>query len=97
MRYFVQTPNRHFPIEPHFFFPGFQFLPRRIQIGLVRRFALGYHEALPDTAEATAAVEEIRLLSAREVRRLFPEGRIHRERVIGMTKSFVVHGGWGGD
>ena len=63
-RYFVQTPNRYFPIEPHFLFPGFQFLPLAVQVGLVRRFALGYHEALPDRDEALEAVREIRLLDA---------------------------------
>ena len=40
-RYFVQTPNRYFPIEPHFLFPGFQFLPVAARAALLRRFDLG--------------------------------------------------------
>ncbi len=87
---FVQTPNRFFPIEPHFLFPGFQFLPVRARIALVRRFPLGYHDALPDPEDARRAVEEIRLLTASELRQLFPGARIHRERALGLTKSFVV-------
>jgi hypothetical protein len=41
-RYFVQTPNRYFPIEPHFLFPGFQFLPEAVKVFLLMRFRLGW-------------------------------------------------------
>jgi hypothetical protein len=95
-RFFVQTPNRHFPLEPHFLVPGFQFLPVAARVALVRRFALGYHDAIPDRLAARRAVEEIRLLSRRELERLFPGARIYRERVLGLTKSFVAYGGWSG-
>jgi hypothetical protein len=94
VRYFVQTPNRYFPIEPHFLVPGFQFLPLSARIALVRHFALGYHDALPDPDEARRAVTEIRLLGATDLRRLFPDGELYRERVLGLTKSFVAYGGW---
>jgi SAM-dependent methyltransferase len=94
-RFFVQTPNRYFPIEPHFLVPGFQFLPVSVRIALVRRFALGYHDRLRAPAEARRAVEEIRLLGARELRRLFPGAPLYRERVLGLTKSYVAYGGWG--
>ena len=93
-RYFVQTPNRYFPIEPHFLVPGFQFLPVAVRIALVRRFALGYHDVLPDPNEARRAVTEIRLLGATELRRLFPDAQLYRERALGLTKSFVAYGGW---
>lgn len=93
-RYFVQTPNRYFPVEPHFLFPGFQFLPVATRIALVRRFALGYHDALPDPEDARRAVEEIRLLGSRELRRLFPDAELYRERVLGLTKSLIAYGGW---
>lgn len=94
-RYFVQTPNRYFPIEPHFLFPGFQFLPIDARVALVRRFALGYHDAIPERSAALAAVAEIRLLNAAEMRELFPGATIHRERAAGLTKSLIAAGGWG--
>jgi len=93
-RYFVQTPNRYFPVEPHFLFPGFQFLPVSARVALVRRFALGYHDAIPDPEAARRAVTEIRLLGAGELGDLFPGARIYRERVLGLTKSLVAYGGW---
>lgn len=88
--YFVQTPNRYFPVEPHFLFPFFQFLPRAWRIALVRRFALGWVPRLPGPEDAARYVDSIRLLTAAELQRLFPEAELHRERVLGWTKSFVL-------
>lgn len=81
-RYFVQTPNRYFPVEPHYQLPLFQFLPGRVQRALNRRFSLGWREK--------GHWEEINLLSARDLRRLFPDGELRRERLFGMTKSLMM-------
>lgn len=93
-RYFIQTPNRWFPVEPHFLFPAFQFLPRRVQTWLVQHFALGYTGRIPDRAKAEARVSRIELLSVRDMRALFPEARLYRERVLGLTKSITAYHGW---
>jgi SAM-dependent methyltransferase len=81
-RYFVQTPNKWFPIEPHYQFPLFQFLPEWAQRALNRRFTLGWRER--------GHWEPVRLLSARQLGRLFPDAEIHRERVFGLTKSLMA-------
>lgn len=39
--YFVQTPNCLFPIEPHFLFPGFQWMPSFLKVILIRHYNLG--------------------------------------------------------
>ena len=93
--YFVQTPNHYFPIEPHFFFPGFQFLPVRARVWLVQHFALGWFPRLPDEAAARREVEQIQLLSTAKVRNLFPQAQIHAERFMGMTVGIVAYAGWG--
>lgn len=81
-RYFIQTPNRYFPLEPHYQFPFFQFLPRRARQALNARFTLGW--------QAKGQWEEITLLGARDLQRLFPDAEIHREKVLGLTKSLIA-------
>jgi SAM-dependent methyltransferase len=81
-RYFVQTPNRYFPIEPHYQVPFFQFLPERLQRALNARFTMGWRDK--------GDWEEANLLSAGDLRRLFPDGEIHREKLFGLTKSLMV-------
>jgi 2-polyprenyl-3-methyl-5-hydroxy-6-metoxy-1,4-benzoquinol methylase len=93
-RYFVQTPNYWFPIEPHFLFPGFQYLPVSIRAFLINHFDLGWMKRIPEIQQARAQVEEIRLLREKELLELFPDSELYREKVLGLTKSFVVYHGW---
>lgn len=93
-RYFVQTPNKRFPLEPHFLVPGFQFLPVRLRVELLRRMGLGWYARTTDPAEAERKVRMIRLMTEREFRSVFPGATIYREKVFGITKSFVAYDGW---
>lgn len=81
-RYFVQTPNRWFPVEPHYQTPFFHFLPVRARKWLNRHLTLGWREK--------GRWEDVNLLSARDLRRLFPDAVIHRERLLGLTKSLMA-------
>lgn len=93
-RYFIQTPNRYFPLEPHFLLPLFQFYPRRLQAELLRRRDLGWMRRQPNYEDALREVLQIRLLTSSEMRRLFPNGELYKERFAGLTKSLVAYGGW---
>jgi len=93
-RYFVQTPNYSFPIEPHFLFPFFQFLPFPLQVILQSNFDLGWFKRTQDRQVAAALVRSIRLLTERELKLLFPGAHLYKERIAGLTKSFIVYGGW---
>jgi len=93
-RYFVMTPNRGFPLEPHFLFPGFQFLPMCARVALLRRMNLGWYAREPDPIQAEKRVRLIRLMSEREFRQVFPDATIHRERLLGLTKSFTAYQGF---
>lgn len=93
--YFVQTPNYYFPIEPHFLFPGFQWLPPFLRIWLLQTFPLYERRAggkrLLRYQDARDKAEEIRLLKRNELLALFPTASLYEEKLWGMTKSFIVH------
>lgn len=93
-RVYLQTPNRFFPLEPHFLFPFFGVLPMRVRAWLLQRMDLGWHPRRPDPAEALADVRSVRLLTGSELRRLFPGARFENERLLVFTKSFIVLDGW---
>ena len=93
-RYFVQTPNYYFPIEPHFLFPFFQHLPLKLKVFLLRHFNLGWYKKTKNHQKATETVNSIRLLRERELKQLFPGAKIYREKFFGLTKSLIFYKGW---
>jgi len=93
-RYYVQTPNFWFPIDPHFLLPFFHWLPRAARIIVLMRFNVGWLTRADNRRDAEMLIDSVRPLSARELKRLFPGARIWRERFLGMTKSLVVYYGW---
>jgi hypothetical protein len=90
-RYYIQTPNRYFPIEPHFVFPFFQFLPIALRVWLIQHFNLGWHSRIYDRQAALREVTSIRLLTGGEFAQLFPEATIFEEKFYGLVKSFVAY------
>jgi len=79
--YYVQTPNRWFPIESHTWLPFVGYLPRAWQISVLHicnRFWV--KRTNPDW----------HLLTARDMRRLFPGAAIVKERFFGLTKSIMA-------
>jgi SAM-dependent methyltransferase len=77
---FVQTPNRHFPLEPHHLLPFFQYWPRPVQ-RWVGENILGHYEQV--WLLDRKAVEELAGSSAGIV--------VWEEKTLGLTKSFVLY------
>ena len=92
--YWVQTPNFWFPLEPHFLVPGWQWMPLSVRVAILRRRTCGWRGRCPDPVRAREVVSEIRLLTRRELRQLFPKGTIVGEKLVGLTKSWIVYGGF---
>jgi hypothetical protein len=88
--YYVQTPARAFPFEPHWLGFFIHWLPRTWQRRLARWTTLYGLVVKPGRDQVDALVDEYRLLSYREMRRLFPDGEIRRERFLLVPKSYVA-------
>jgi hypothetical protein len=89
-RYYVQTPYRWFFVEPHLITPFVHFLPKAIQRRLLRNFTIHGLITRPDRDFIDRFVAETRLLTVTEMKRLFPDAIILRERFLWMTKSIIA-------
>jgi hypothetical protein len=89
-RYYVQTPNYWFPYEPHFRFPGFQYFPHRVRTAMIRRWSLGFFQRIQTWEEADDIISHHRLLSTRQMRRLYPDADVSHETFYGFQKSIIA-------
>lgn len=88
--YWVQTPNRWFPIEPHLISPLIHYLPKHIQKYLIRWFTIWGLVTRPTNEQVSGFLSEVRLLTEREMKELFPDARIVAERFLGFKKSLIA-------
>lgn len=93
-RYWVQTPNYWFPIEPHFHVPGFQFLPASLRAWMLTRMQLGWVPKQATQKSALDAVLSVRLLTKSEMKELAPGASFYDEWFCGLLKSFSAFKGW---
>ena len=89
-RYYIQSPNQRFFVEPHLLTPFIHWLPTALQARLLRNFTIWGIVTRPTREECQHFVEEVRMLTKRDVHRLFPEAEIWDERVLGMSKSLIA-------
>lgn len=91
VKYFIQTPNYYFPFEPHFLFPLFQFLPLKLQILLLKNFKLCWFNKCKTKADAVLLINSIRLLKRKELKQLFPNSKIYKEKLLFLVKSHTLN------
>ncbi len=89
-RYYVQTPNRWFFVEPHLIAPFIHWLPSRITRKLVRHFSVRGWLERPSQASVDALLASIQLLDRAQMAALFPDAMIVEERFLGMAKSIIA-------
>lgn len=88
--YYLQTPNRFFLIEPYFLFPLFQVFPLKFKEFLVYYFKMSFMPKGKTKREARKIGNEVKLLSYDDLKKLFPKASIKKEKMFGLTKSFML-------
>lgn len=88
--FFVQTPNKYFPIEAHYAIPFAQYMPKSFLLFLLTKTRLSRMNRWKKE-DAQQYLDEIRLLNEAEMRTLFPCSKILKEKTLGMVKSITAH------
>jgi SAM-dependent methyltransferase len=89
-KFYVQTPNKWFPIEPHLITPLIHWLPLAWRRRLLRRCTVWGLISKPSKEAVDDFLATTHLLGVRDMRRLFPGAVLEKERFLGLTKSIEV-------
>jgi SAM-dependent methyltransferase len=81
-KYYVQTPYKYFLIESHTWLPGlFVLFPRKLQISIISFF----NKFWPKKSKP-----DFNLLTVKEMKLLFPEATIYKEKSMFFIKSLMA-------
>lgn len=89
-RFYVQTPNKWFPVEPHLIALGIHWLPTTLARRLVRWFSVWAWVTKATQEDIDQFLNNTRMLCERDVKLLFPGCEIGVERFLLLAKSFLV-------
>jgi len=90
----VQTPSRNFIIEPHLITPLIHFilplLSVKYQKYLLKNFTVWGLIARPTSKQINDFLNNTRLLNYTEMKKLFPDCEIYKEKFFFLTKSYIA-------
>jgi len=90
-RIYCQTPARGFFFEPHYFTPFIAWFGSLLRRYWFVRYCTYYGMRWKPSREQVKDFQaHLRLLNYSEMRRLFPDCTIRRERFLGMTKAYIA-------
>ena len=89
-RYYVQTPNFWFPVEPHYRTLFFQMYPEGVRARMLMRRRRGFRGPYQSLDAAMRDIQTVQLLDAGQMVTLFPDAVIEREKFAGLTKSLIA-------
>lgn len=89
-RYYLQTPNFWFPMEPHYRTLFFQMVPEEARARMLMKKRRGFRGPYKDLDAAMLDVQSVNLLTAGQLSELFPDARIVKEKFLGLTKSLIA-------
>lgn len=86
----LQTPAKSFFFEPHYITPFIHSLPKNWQKKLLRNFSIWGLITRPSQQYIDDFVEQTRLLGYDELKELFPDCEILKEKFLFMAKSYIA-------
>jgi hypothetical protein len=93
--YFIQVPNKHCIVDPHFPHPFAAFFaswPPALQMRAIQWHPLGTRRRATSRDEAVRRIETYHPLAKRDLAALFPQARIETEWNLGLPMSLIAIG-----